>query len=305
MFDKKDLQNEAILEKVFYYLERLFNSYKIALKIKSQVTKDFKSNLTGKIMDYFSKFFETKIFWLTNLLDILKDTRIKFFFESAVNLMQLFLIKGKMYQSESRAENFNKYYAKQYFKGALDICEKYKLDKQKDRVEREKQKGYDDLKNKCLSGINNLNSEYFLKIQKNLSTDKLISNDLINNKETLYLILDAFYQNISRLKGFNDKESYKNIAFYYANIIKIDYKLLKNYKNLRKLYDYANKYIEISNNIGINRNKPWFKEFLEIKKEIDGKIKEDELENNEEKRKIKENMKDTLNNIRIFKRFKS
>ena len=185
------------------------------------------------------------------------------------------------------------------------ICEKYKLDKQKDRVEREKQKGYYDLKNKCLSGINNLNSEYFLKIQKNLSTDKLISNDLINNKETLYLILDAFDQNISRLKGFNDKESYKNIAFYYANIIKIDYKLLKNYKNLRKLYDYANKYIEISNNIGISRNKAWFKEFLEIKKEIDEKMEKDELENNKEKRKRKENMKDTLNNIRIFKRFKS
>ena len=96
LFDKKDLQNEAILEKVFYYLERLFNSYKMALKIKSQVTKDFQSNLTGKIMDYFSKFFETKIFWLTNLLDILKDTPIKFFFESAVNLIQLFLIKGQI-----------------------------------------------------------------------------------------------------------------------------------------------------------------------------------------------------------------
>ena len=68
LFDKKDLQNEAILEKIFEYLEKLFKSYDMAMKIKSQVTNDFQEKLINKIMDYFSEFFIIKIFWLPNLL---------------------------------------------------------------------------------------------------------------------------------------------------------------------------------------------------------------------------------------------
>ncbi len=110
----------------------------MALKIKNQVTKEFQQNLINKVMDYFCKFFELKIFGLLGLLDILKDAPIKFFFDSAVNLMQLFMIKAQLYQNELKEENFNKYYAKKYYKGALDICEKYKLDKKKDRIEKNK-----------------------------------------------------------------------------------------------------------------------------------------------------------------------
>ena len=81
------------------------------------------------------------------MLEILKETQIKFFFELAVVLMRLFLIKGQLYLTDSNSENFNKFYAKQYFKAALDICEKYKLDKLKDNIEREQQKSYEDIKN--------------------------------------------------------------------------------------------------------------------------------------------------------------
>ena len=297
LFEQKELKNEAILEKIFFYLEKLFKSYVMALKIKNQVTKEFQQNLINKVMDYFCKFFELKIFGLLGLLDILKDAPIKFFFDSAVNLMQLFMIKAQLYQNELKEENFNKYYAKKYYKGALDICEKYKLDKKKDRIDREKQKGYEEIKNKCLSGINNLNSEYFIEIDKKLSKDKLISNDLINNKETLYLTLDAFHQNISTLQDFDDIESKTKIAFCYANIIKIDYKLIGNYKNLRTLSNYANKCIEISEEIEFIKKKEWFKEFLKLKKEIEQKIKKEEENDNYDKKRIKENMKDTLNQI--------
>ena len=56
LFDKKDLENEVVIEKIFNYLEKLFNSYKMALKIKSQANKEFQKQLTGKIMEYFSNF---------------------------------------------------------------------------------------------------------------------------------------------------------------------------------------------------------------------------------------------------------
>ena len=296
LFENKELNNEAILEKIFEYLEKLFNSYIMALAIKSQVNNEFQKNLINKIMDLFSKF-SMKIFWLSNLLDILKDAPIKFFFEVAVNLMQLFLIKGQMYQIDAQKDNFNKLYSKQYYKAALDICEKYKLDKEKSRIDRNKQKGYEDIKNKCIAAINNLNSEYLLEVQNSLSLNKLISNDYIKNKERLYLLLDTFHQNISRLEGIDDKDSLRQIAICYANIIKIEFKLLKTTKNLKLLKDYCNKSSNITKQLGINKNKSWYKEFLEIEKEIDEKIKNDEKENSEEKKKIKEKMRDTLNNI--------
>ena len=211
--------------------------------------------------------------------------------------MQLFLIKGQMYLNDSKKENFNKLYSKQYFKAGLDLIEKFNLDKEKARVDRNKSKGYEEIKNKCIAAINNLNSEYLLEVQNALSLNKLISNDYINEKERLYLLLDTFHQNISRLEGIEDKESLRSIALSYANIIKIEFKLLKITKNLKLLNDYSNKCIEISNKIGINNSKAWYKEFLEIKKEIDERIKKNELENDEEKRKIREKMRDTLNDI--------
>ena len=296
LFDKKDLNNEAILEKIFEYLEKLFKSYAMALSIKSQANKDFQTNLVNKIMDYFSKF-SIKIFWLSNLLDLLKGTPIKFFFDVSVNLMQLFLIKGQMYQIDAQKENFNKLYAKQYYKAALDLCEKYKLDREKSRIDRNKQKGYDDIKNKCIASINNLNSEYLLEVQNSLSLNKLVPNDYINQKEKLYLLLDTFHQNISRLEGIDDKESLKSIALCYANVVKIEFKLLKITKNIKVLKDYCNKCIEITKSLGINKNKSWYNEFLEIHNEINGKIKTDELENAEEKKKIKDKMRDNLNDI--------
>ena len=94
LFEKKELQNEAILEKIFVYLEKLFKSYVMALEIKSQANKDFQKSLINKINDIFSKIYEYKIFWLLNLLDILKETPIKFFFEISMCLMRLFFIKG-------------------------------------------------------------------------------------------------------------------------------------------------------------------------------------------------------------------
>lgn len=72
---------------------------------------------------------------------------------------------------------------------------------------------------------------YIIESQNTLSTNKLISNDLLKDRKKLYLLFDAFHQIIVKSEGIDDTESYKNIAFSYANIIKIEYKLLKNEKN--------------------------------------------------------------------------
>ena len=299
LFDQKDLKNEAIFDIIFEYLEKLFASYKMALQIKSQVNRSFQKEIIKKVSGYFSSFFDSKIFWLIDLLEKLNGIENKVFFESAFNLMELFLLKGQYYKMKFKEENFNKYYSKKYFRAALEISEKYKLDKLKGVIERDKYNSYEKVKNSCLANINNLDSEYLIEVSKSLSSNKLISDEIKNKKEKLLLLLDSLHQNISRLEGFEDKDSNINISLCYANIVKIEFKLLEITNNLLVISDYANKCIEISNKKGCEniKKKTWFKEFEQIKKELDAAIKRKEQENYEEKIKIRERMEGTLKEI--------
>ena len=297
LFENKDLENEAILEKIFEYLEKLFKAYKMALQIRSQVNSEFEQKIINNISSYFTKFYVQKIFWLEDLLKILEGIPIKLFYEVAINLMQLFMIKGQLCETEAKNGNFNKFYSKQYYKGALDIIRKYNLDKDIKRIDRNKQESYQKLKSKCLAGINNLNAEFSIKTKNALSSNKLVDNALKNDKERLYLMLDNFHENISKLEGLDDDESRRLLAFSYANIVKIEYKLLENKIHLNIIYDYGNKCKQLASNKSTISNKSWFKEFLVIQKEIEDEINIKESKKNEERIIIKQNMQGVLDKI--------
>ena len=297
LFDKKDLENEVILEKIFDYLKKLFESYRMALQLKSQVNNDFQKEIINKVAEYFSKFFESKIFWLQDLLDVFIGTEKKFFYEIAINLMQLFMIKGQLYSSETKRDNFNKYYAKQYFKGALEIIRKYDLDKDINRIERKKKEQYEQMKNKCIAGIHNLDAEFLIESENSLSSNKLVDDKIKNQKEKLYSLLDIFLEHISKLEGLDDNESYRIIALCYANIVKIEYKLLGNKNKLKIIRDYGVKCKEISERIESIKHKSWFKEFFDIQRELEEEIRFREEEKDNEKIKIKEKMQEELNKI--------
>ena len=297
LFDKKDLENEVILEKIFDYLKKLFESYRMALQLKSQVNNDFQKEIINKVAEYFSKFFESKIFWLQDLLDVFIGTEKKFFYEIAINLMQLFMIKGQLYSSETKRDNFNKYYAKQYFKGALEIIRKYDLDKDINRIERKKKEQYEQMKNKCIAGIHNLDAEFLIESENSLSSNKLVDDKIKNQKEKLYSLLDIFLEHISKIEGLDDNESYRIIALCYANIVKIEYKLLGNKNKLKIIRDYGVKCKEISERIESIKHKSWFKEFFDIQRELEEEIRFKEEEKDNEKIKIKEKMQEELNKI--------
>ena len=297
LFENKDLENEAILEKIFEYLEKLFKAYNMALQIRSQVNSEFEQKIINNISSYFTKFYVQKIFWLEDLLKILEGIPIKLFYEVAINLMQLFMIKGQLCETEAKNGNFNKFYSKQYYKGALDIIGKYNLDKDIKRIDRNKQESYQRLKSKCLAGINNLNAEFSIKTKNALSSNKLVDNALKNEKERLYLMLDNFHENISKLEGLDDDESRRLLAFSYANIVKIEYKLLENKIHLNIIYDYGNKCKQLASNKSTISNKSWFKEFLVIQKEIEDEINIKESKKNEERIIIKQNMQGVLDKI--------
>ena len=297
LFDKKDLENEVILEKIFDYLKKLFESYRMALQLKSQVNNDFQKEIINKVAEYFSKFFESKIFWLQDLLDVFIGTEKKFFYEIAINLMQLFMIKGQLYSSETKRDNFNKYYAKQYFKGALEIIRKYNLDKDINRIERKKKEQYEQMKNKCIAGIHNLDAEFLIESENSLSSNKLVDDKIKSQKEKLYSLLDIFLEHISKLEGLEDNESYRIIALCYANIVKIEYKLLGNKNKLKIIRDYGVKCKEISERIESIKHKSWFKEFFDIQRELEEEIRFKEEEKDNEKIKIKEKMQEELNKI--------
>ena len=185
LFGNKELQNEAILEKIFIYLKKLFESYKMALSIQSQVTEEFQNKTISKINDYFTNLYNYKIFWLEDLLNIFVGIKPNIFCEIAIHLMQLFMFKGQIYITEAKSENFNKYYSKIYYKAALEIIRKYNLDRDIKRIDRKKREQYFLLKNKCLAGIQNLNAEFKIETQNSLSSNKL-SYVIIIFREIIY-----------------------------------------------------------------------------------------------------------------------
>ena len=158
------------------------------------------------------------------------------------------------------------------------------------------------MKNKCLAGIQNLNAEF--KIETNsLSSNKLVNDELKNQKEKLYLILDSFHENINKLEGLKDDDSSRIVSFSYANIVKIEYKLLRNKTNLHIIRDYGNKCQELAD--AVIKNKSWYKEFLKIQNELEEEIKIKDTEKTQEKIKIKENMQPELNKISRMAKEKS
>ena len=159
------------------------------------------------------------------------------------------------------------------------------------------------MKNKCLAGIQNLNAEFKIETQNSISSNKLVNDELKNQKEKLYLILDSFHENINKLEGLKDDDSSRIVSFSYANIVKIEYKLLRNKTNLHIIRDYGNKCQELAD--AVIKNKSWYKEFLKIQNELEEEIKIKDTEKTQEKIKIKESMQPELNKISRMAKEKS
>ena len=116
------------------------------------------------------------------------------------------------------------------------------------------------------------------EIENLKSKGVLFNNEPQLEKDDLNLLsfnLELSIKKINSIENLNENEdALETKSFYLANIVKIEF--LKNEKNinLKHLEQYCSESISIASNLKKNcKTKPWFKEIVNLRKEIENKFK--------------------------------
>ena len=270
--------NDFVFEKINLYTKELFKIY-IELFNSDENIKDEVSNIITKIKG-FMKNLISFIGYVTCLIDLFSDLRMKeYFYKILINYLELMIEEGN---NRSKIVKFRRYYSKLYFEKAFFVYKKYIKNEEFKIIDyglsKQLKKLYQDIE----KNLNQIDSFAFLinslaeekKILFGSSgytkaikeIEKLKRLELLTTEE-LEDLLDLF-QNMSNTFQFKEKNIGQ--AFCFANIIKINYKILKN-KNLSKLEDYIDK-LEIIMSEREDQNYQWYIEIKDIIKEINKEL---------------------------------
>ena len=266
--------NDFVFEKVYFYTKELFKIY-IDLFNSDENNKDEVSEIITKIKEYMKNLISF-IGYVTCLIDLFWELRMKeYFYKILINYLELMKEEGI---NRTKIVKFRRYYSKLYFEKAFFVYKKYIKNEELNLIDYELSKQFKNLYKDIEENLNQIDSFAFVinslaeekKILFGSSGDTKAIKDIEKIKrleslttEELEYLLDLF-QNISNTFQFKEKNIGQ--AFCFANIIKINYKILKN-KNLFKLGDYIDK-LEIIMSENEDQNYHWYKEIKDIIEEI-------------------------------------
>ena len=274
---KTDFDNETMKEKYYIYVKDLIISYSKILNLKGQITKGDRETIIKNITKYIQVFSKLSSGYLDELLEIMKEKMPKkIFLEIVVNVMEQLNECGKKCLQEMK--KFCRYHSLLYFEKSnlyykkyigdtkkLAICSKQVTDKCKEQVK------YGNIL------ISQIHSGAILLCEDSLRTGELIQSTgtgFTNNRLVLqlspqddnekYQIVLNNYEKI--LSEFSDEPTEKE-AICNANIIKICHRFL-GYTNYKRYCGLGERVEFIVRHLNIDREKKWYKDFLEIYKEV-------------------------------------
>ena len=163
---------------------------------------------------------------------------------------------------------------------------------------------FNDLIKKCKEQIILISVKFLQGIDYTKQSGKLFDNFNNLDLENLSLISSNLFENLKDLdKNQNIIEQNKEIqelgSIGYANFVKIEFLKNKNKLDLEKLLEYANKSIEMGEKSGKDQtDKKWYKEILQLKEEIEKRLKTvpKKIEPKKDLESIKEKIKNLYNN---------
>ena len=288
-FFRKDIvDNFTLKEKTYFYLKYLFDAYSRLFNLKLILTKREKDQIISKIKKYLEIFKKDGLKYYPSLIKIFVNNDNYIFVELCFQILQYYLEKGKdLYYND------DKKYEKFYIEEALNIIKKYFLEK---KVKNNIDYGlkFASIMEECTNLINILKAQSIQKYCKSFSKNKLIDEKEYTNDEQIFNISDKFREGLRYLKDSNSQEQHLLKAIYLANIIKIEYIMLKSddYETLLKMIDSCIKEKEFCKEGNSDYGLYWVKEIMKYKKEIEEKQKE--LLNNPENKD--EEIKKSLEN---------
>ena len=274
---KTDFDNETMTEKYYIYVKDLIISYSKILNIKNQITKGDNETIIKNITKYIQIFSKLSSGYLDELLEIMEEKMPrKIFLEIVVNVMEQFNECGKKCLQEMK--KFCRYHSLLYFEKSnlyfkryignirrLAVCSRQVIDKCKELVK------YGNIL------ISQIHSGAILLCEDSLRTGKLIqstgtgfTNNLFalqlspqDDNEKYQIVLNNYEKILSE---FSDEPTEKE-AICNANIIKICLRFL-GYTNFKRYCRLGERVEFIVRCLNIDREKKWYKDFLEMYKEV-------------------------------------
>ena len=326
-------ENIENLEKYYFYVYQLLESYEEILYLNEDEEREKK--ILEEIKKYI-KIFKKDTYYIREIVDLFKLAKRKIFlyiFYESITVMK----ESGLYYLEN-LQKMSKYYAKSYFEESLKLYKKYiksddclcnkdiknKIDEQKEICE------------KNLGNINsNAILLIILSKKEKKLIDPILSNEKINNslyiiknwggetgfsysekfinpnnkdldQEDYNLIIDELNKIMNKIiiesNEANDDERRKELSeekgICFGNIIKIKYVYQKGqeYKKYLKLLEDCILCAQLCNK---NNNEcEWYKEALDLKKEIEGKINIEK--NDEDDEEMKKEINQILSSIDNF-----
>ena len=232
-FDRDNINNDTLREKLYYYLKHLFKTYSALLNFSNLISIEEKDDIFCKVKDYLYIFEKNEISYGSSLVHIFKDNEIDLFADFCIQILGFYSKKATDYYF-----NGEKKIAKHILEEALSIIQRYsikeKIEKKNDLIDSFKPINFN-----INEILNILKAESIEKYCKSFSKDILIKEDEFTTEEEKLNILDKFKEALAFLK--NPRRSIDKLlkAMYLANIVKIEYKMFNstNYFSLLKMIE--------------------------------------------------------------------
>ena len=306
----KDFENETMFERYYLHLKELFEYYVKIFNCNPKIDSinEDKEAIIEKIKDYLKYFTEKISGYLFFLLDILKSSPKKYFFEIVVFTIEQTNIKGKKCLEERK--EFCRYNCLTYFERSYLLFTKY--------IENISKMGscppklMNNCKEQiriCLLYLDEVRTNSILLLEDSIKEGKLIkshnsgfTNSTIGlkftkdeEKEKNEIILQNYEKMLREIKtnNFIKNEANKNPikqepniteAICIANIIKISYSFLGN-GNFKRFMELGERCQFLAKNLG-KTGSEWYKEFDALFIKIKNDYKDSE--------NSKKNIKDTI-----------
>ena len=288
----QDFDNETLLEKFYLYIKELFLSYLLTLKF--DLDKSEKKFIFDKIEKYLKIFIDKSSGYLDNLIEILselqKNKNNKIYFNNLIIFIMDKLNKCGINYINSNKE-FSKYNALMYFEQSYKYYIKYFSNENEASFDEKTLGLLKEQKEIFTFYISDINSGNIILIEEVLRQGNVFEftkenkyrdyspnitvrmGPLINlfkkidKQRDLYILSNELEKILSNI--YINNELYEKEVVCITNIIIINDLLGSLHKKyLFVLFERCNSIID---KINIDRNKPWFQEFLKYKEKLDKK----------------------------------
>ena len=305
-FDKEG--NDTLGNKYFYYINKLFDSYRKQIQLLYPLEEDKNSILKNScyLLKLLSTFKNTNYQDYIELLNYfvidlseeekkenismdkqneINEYREEILFKLVIFVMEILKEKAKKL-NQSKLSRFN---SRALLKNCISISEKFI--KSDDVINKyiELEDRYNDCLKECKNLINEINANSLVEIEESKKSGKLFENERNLNREELLIILDNYREAYENIKSTKDDISKAIIS---ANIVKIKFKYLgeDNYEYLKKT---AENIIFFAKKNKDCEKYEWFNELKNILEELNILFeKQKEKKNKDFEKKYKQELKE-------------